>query len=86
MVIAFAVFLTLVVGVVTVIRTFVNRNEVQRLSEEEQLQFRRMLESLARMEERVTNLETILNQREGERPAPGGGDPRPAEQAWPFKS
>jgi phage shock protein B len=83
MLIPVAVIAMLVIGAVLIVRTIVNRRDVERLSDDEQQQFRRMMDALARMEERVANLETILNQREGERPA--GGDPRPAEPQWPFK-
>lgn len=57
------VFVVLVVGAVLVIRAFLRRDEPRRLHEDEEMQLRRLMESLGRMEERIVNLETILLER-----------------------
>jgi phage shock protein B len=66
MIIVLTVIIAGVVVLVTIIRALTGRRDAQRYSQEEELQFRQLMATLQKMEDRVVNLETILMQRQGQ--------------------
>ena len=64
---ALLVILIPVVFVLIIVRMVLNRRDQQRLTREEAAQLQNLHEAFQRMEERISNLETIL--MHGQRPA-----------------
>lgn len=54
-----------IIGVVVVIRAFLQRGESARLNREEEEALRRLMDAVQKMESRIVNLETILLERSG---------------------
>lgn len=65
-----AIPLSIIAAIVLIVRGAQRRRDDQRLSQDEEIQFRQMMGALDKMEQRIANLETILmrqNPREDEK-------------------
>lgn len=63
-ILAFAVPLAFIAAIVFIVRGVQRRRDDVRLSQDEEIQFRRMMDALGKMETRIANLETILMRQE----------------------
>ena len=69
MLIPLVFIIAVAVVIVMIVRALTRRRDDLRLSQEEEMRFRRLLDALDKMERRIDNLETILMQRQ--RPVEG---------------